>query len=97
MEYRMSIDFNSRAEVPGDVLVSELDGESVILNLKTESYFGLDEVGAWMWSVVSGADSIEAGFQTLKGGCDVDPARLRMDLTCLLEQLLAEGLVRIDQ
>jgi hypothetical protein len=92
----VSINFNSRVEVPGDVLVSELDGESVILNLKTESYFGLDEVGAWMWSVFTSSDSIEAAYKTLKGQWDVEPDVLRSDLTTLLEKLAAEGLVRID-
>ena len=91
----MAINFSDRVEVPGDVLVSELDGESVILNLKTESYFGLDEVGAMMWSVVTRADSIEAAYETLKGEWNIDPALLRNDLSTLLEQLASEGLVRI--
>ena len=91
----MAINFSCRVEVPGDVLVSELDGESVILNLKTESYFGLDEVGAMMWSVVTRADSIEAAYDTLKCEWNVDPALLRNDLSTLLEQLASEGLVRI--
>ncbi len=69
----MSINFKSRVEVPADVLVSELDGESIILNLTTESYFGLDEVGASMWNVVTHAGSIEAAYETLKGKWDVDP------------------------
>jgi len=92
----VEINFNSRVEVPGDVLVSELDGESVILNLKTESYFGLDEVGARMWSVFTSAGSIEAAYETLKDQWDVEPDLLRKDLTRLLEQLAAEGLVRFD-
>ena len=91
----MSINFNSRAEVPGDVLVSQLDGECVILNLTTESYFGLDEIGTSMWTVVTSADSIEAGYEALKGRWDVDPAVLRNDLTSLLERLASEGLVQI--
>ena len=92
----VAINFNSRVEVPDDVLVSELDGESVILNLKTESYFGLDDVGAWMWSVFTSADSIEAAYKTLKDQWDVEPDLLRKDLTSLLEQLAAEGLVRFN-
>ena len=92
----MSIDFSSRVEVPEEVLVSELDGESVILNLHTESYFGLDEVGASMWSVFTRSSSIEAAYETLKGEWNVDPALLRHDLASLLEQLSAEGLIRIS-
>jgi hypothetical protein len=91
----MSINFNSRVEVPADVLVSELDGESVILNPKTESYVGLDEVGATMWSVVIHAESIEAAYEKLKGEWNVEPVLLRHDLASLLERLVTEGLLSI--
>ena len=89
----MTIPFAGRAQVPADVLVSELGGESVILNLKTESYFGLDEVGARMWAVVTAAESIQAGYETLTGEYDVEPERLRADLAALLEQLVEQGLL----
>ena len=91
----MAITFDSRVQVPADVLVSELDGESVILNLKTESYFGLDEVGARMWTVVTGSDSIQAGYEKLTDEYGVDPERLRKDLTALLEQLVEQGLLEV--
>ena len=91
----MPLTFDQRVQVPADVLVSELDGEAVLLNLKTESYFGLDDVGARMWAVVTTAESIEAGFNTLKGEYDVEPEQLRKDLGELLEKLLAEGLLEI--
>jgi hypothetical protein len=34
--------------VPDDVLFRDLDGEAVILNLRTGTYFGLDELGTRM-------------------------------------------------
>jgi hypothetical protein len=49
----MSIAFESRVNMPSDVLVSEQDSESVLLNLKTETYFGLDEVGTRMWGALT--------------------------------------------
>jgi len=39
---------NSILCVPDDVLFRDLDGEAVILNLRTGTYFGLDEVGTRM-------------------------------------------------
>jgi hypothetical protein len=39
---------NSTLRVPDDVLFRDLDGEAVILNLRTGTYFGLDEVGMRM-------------------------------------------------
>ena len=38
-----------RVVVPQHVLVRFMDRESVLLNLETERYFGLDETGTRMW------------------------------------------------
>ena len=92
----MAINFSGRVEVPRAVLVSEVDGSSIILNLQTASHVGLDEVGASIWSVVSRADSIEAAYAALQNEWTVDPARLRHDLISVLEQLVAAGLVHIN-
>lgn len=41
----MAISFSDRVRVPDDVLISNLQEESVILNLDNERYYGLDDVG----------------------------------------------------
>ena len=41
----MSISFSDRVKIPDDVLISKLQEESVILNLDSERYYGLDDVG----------------------------------------------------
>jgi hypothetical protein len=58
-----------RVAIGADVLVRELQGELVLLNLKSETYFGLDEVGTRMWSVLTSTPSIRAA---------VDPPRSRV-------------------
>jgi hypothetical protein len=40
---------SQHVSVPDDVLMRELDGESIILDLATKNYYGLDDVGARMW------------------------------------------------
>ncbi len=47
------VDFASRVAAPRHVLVRALDRESVLLNLETERYFGLDEVGTRMWQLLN--------------------------------------------
>jgi hypothetical protein len=92
----MTITFDKRVMVPADVLVSEVDGESVILNLKTESYFGLSAIGARMWTAVTTADSIQGGYENLQAEFAVDPEELRQDLGEILEKLLEHGLVELQ-
>ncbi|OLP15692.1 hypothetical protein BST81_25010 [Leptolyngbya sp. 'hensonii'] len=91
----MSITFTEGTRVPPDVLVRELDGESVILNLNTERYFGLNEMGTRMWSALTQSTSIQAAYETLLTEYDVDADLLRQDLQHLVEQLIEHGLVEI--
>jgi hypothetical protein len=92
----LHIPFTAKLVVPQGVLVRDLQGESVVLNLQTEKYFGLDEVGSRMWAVLTTADSIQAGYELLLGEYDVEPERLRADVEQLLSQLLDHGLVDLS-
>ena len=49
----MPIQFTARVSVAPDALVQDLGDESVILNLKTESYLGLDDAGNGMWKALT--------------------------------------------
>lgn len=92
----MTISFAMRVSVPEDVLIRELDGESVILNLKSERYFGLDEVGTRIWDALICSETIAAAYQTLLLEYDVVPEQLQSDLYNLLEQLVEHGLINVS-
>jgi hypothetical protein len=87
------ISFADRAIVPSNVLIRFLDQESVLLNLNTERYFGLDSVGTRMWQLVTSGPTIEAAYFQLIEEYDVDPDTLRTNLAELLEHLVENGLI----
>ena len=87
------LDFKRPVRAAEDVLLRELEGESVLLDLRTEMYFGLDTVGTRMWHVVTGAPSVDDACSTLLGEYEVTPELLRADLEALLGQLLDQGLL----
>src|ERR671925_449544 len=91
----MSISFDARAVVAPDVMFRHVGDESVILDLKTERYLGLDEVGTRMWNVVLDSPSIESAYETLAAEYDVDPARLRRELKEFLHKLVDHGLIAV--
>ncbi len=92
----MNIAFErARILVPPDVLVRELDGESVILDLRTERYFGLDDVGTRMLTILATSESIQAGYQRLLEEYEVEPGPLRADITGLVDRLMEQGLVQV--
>lgn len=89
----MTISFSDRVTVPDDVLISHLQEESVILNLDSERYFGLDDVGTRFLSVLTSSESIEAAYERLRNEYDVDPQILRNDLLSLVNNLIDQGLL----
>ena len=91
----MSISFDSKVRIPADVLVSELDGESVLLKLESECYFGLDGIGTRVWELLISSDSIQRAYDTALSEFDVDPNQFRADLIELLESLAKQGLIEV--
>ncbi len=92
----MSIAFTSRVRISPDVLISNMDGEAVLLDLQSETYFGLDEVGTRMWNALAGAESIQVAFDVLASEYDVEPDQLRQDLEELLNRLSEQGLLALE-
>lgn len=67
----------------------------MLLNLQSEQYFGLDEVGTRMWAALTSANSIQEAYETLLGEYEVDAEKLRRDLQGLLEKLVEKGLIEV--
>jgi len=89
------VTFSDRTTVPQYVLVRVLDRESVLLNLETEKYFGLDETGTRMWQLVTTSPNIDAAYQELLAEFDVEPELLRTNLIELLGRLVENGLLQV--
>jgi len=58
----------SRVRINDDVLFQELQGERVLLNLKTGVYMGLDKVGTRVWQLMG-------QNEMLSGVLEVSPVR----------------------
>jgi hypothetical protein len=91
----MSFSFSQRVKLSEDVLISDLQGESVILNVNSQRYYGLDKVGTRFLTLLSNSETIEQAFKTLLAEYDVEAVQLRVDLTDLLAELRDQGLVVI--
>ncbi len=75
------------------VLSQELEGETVLLNLETERYFGLDRIGTRFWQLLTEHGSPETIVTQMLEEFEVDEATLRADVDRLLESLESAGLV----
>jgi coenzyme PQQ synthesis protein D (PqqD) len=72
-----------------------LGEESAILNLKNSVYYGLDPVGARVWTLLREAKPVRALRDTLLDEYDVEAERCERDLLELLEKMRGEGLIEV--
>lgn len=90
------LDFRKRVIESEDVLVREIDGQAILLNLETEAYFGLNEPGTRMWELLTSSPSIDDAYRKLLDEFEVEPERLKADLGELLAGLIGQGLVAVE-
>lgn len=76
-----------KVKINEDVLFQNLEDGAVLLNIDTEQYFGLDEVGTSIWNTLNENDSVEEAYQKLLDEYDVEPAKLHQDLHDLINKL----------
>ncbi len=76
-----------------DVLVRALDGEAVLLDLGSGTYFGLNEVGARVWELLAEGSTVGAIRQALLAEFDVEEQVLEADVGALLAELEKRKLV----
>jgi Coenzyme PQQ synthesis protein D (PqqD) len=87
------ISLDSRLKRAPDVISTDLNGEEVILNLSTGTYFGLDPVGARVWQLLKKGMTLREVFRVMIGEYDVEENRLQADLLGIAGDLNENGLV----
>ena len=91
MKYQPTHRFN----ISSEVLSQEVSGETVLLDLEGESYFGLNEVATRIWQLLQSGQSIGEILDTLEDEYDVSRGQLEIDAGELLDKLKKAGLVTL--
>lgn len=86
---------DSIVRVNDDILFEDLDGEGVLLNLKTGVYLGLDPVGTRLWQILAGHSVLSGILDIMLAEYDVDRQRCADDLLALMSDLQEHGLVTL--
>ena len=90
---RISLD--TRVSPSPDVVCREVGGELVLLDLESASYFGLNEVGSRMWTLLGELGVLRGVCDTIEREYAVPRARLEEDLLSLVRALRDKGLVDV--
>lgn len=76
-----------------EVVSCDLDGESVLLDLKSSKYFRLNPVGREIWTALGTPQTLEALVAVVTAKFDVEPSRCEDDIKRLLLNLHRSGLI----
>jgi len=87
---------SKKITISEEALSQEVNGETVILDLKSESYFGLDEVGTRIWQLLQEEKDLQKVFDALLQEYDVEAEQLEQDLIELVDKLIEAGLAAAD-
>ncbi|WP_341228128.1 PqqD family protein [uncultured Arcticibacterium sp.] len=86
----------NKIKISEDVLIQDLVNESVILNMPTEHYYGLNVVGQYLWQMFSKYDDVEYVYNLALEEFDVKPEVLKSDMSSFIKELSDAGLISIS-
>jgi hypothetical protein len=85
-----------RVTTAEDVVAREVAGETVLLNLASGTYFGLNAVGGRIWQWFdSGSCSLAEVSEKLQLEFEVDAAEAEADVLALAGNLVEHGLIEL--
>lgn len=85
---------NLYSQSPGNI-VSDMDGEKVMLSVSNGKYYNLGELGGEIWELMKEPITIQELVTTLQLQYNVDQTDCKEHVTDFLSQLLEQGLVSI--
>ena len=82
-------------ERSSDLMVADMDGEMVMMDVEQGSYFAINQVGAHLWTQLETPQSVQALMQSvLETFATDDAAQVQTDVDRFLNDLATHNLIR---
>jgi Coenzyme PQQ synthesis protein D (PqqD) len=91
------MELTAQVRLAKDVLMQKVGDDAILLNLNTENYFSLDEVGTRIINALQESDSLKQAVRKLMGIYDVDENKLTRDAIHLVEECEQHGLLQVTE
>ena len=92
-QYQISIN-HIIVQVSGNI-VSDMDGEKVMLSIKNGKYYNLGEIGGFIWECIQQPKSIENIIKELQTVYQVTAEQCESEIFPFLEKLIKENLIEV--
>jgi hypothetical protein len=86
---------SSRLRLPEHVVHRSFVAETVILNLQTGKYHGLNPMGGHMLEVLGESPDVRSAAEQVASEYDQDPAVVENDFVAFCSDLMERGLVEV--
>lgn len=87
----------SKIKLSQTVFAQDIDGEMVLLDMHSEHYFGLDEVGTSIWYAMEKTQRLEEIVELLWVQYEVDKDILGKDVIAFMKTLVNNGLAEVEE
>ena len=84
---------DARLKIPDQVVTRQVGDETVLLNLESGTYFGLDPVGSRFLELLQAEGALAAVIARMLEEFEVTEAQLEVDLLRLADEMLSSGLL----
>jgi len=91
------MNLNQKIIFADTVFAQEVDGEMVLLDMESENYLGLDEVGTAIWQAMQEYGTLQEVLNAMLEQYDVEEEVLEKDLSDFVEKLVESGLVEVKE
>jgi hypothetical protein len=89
------MNLTDKPTIPAQVMARQVGDETVILDLGSGTYFGLDPVGARIWQLIGEGRSLGEICDTMLDEYDVSREALELDVVELADKLLEQKLISL--
>ena len=89
------MNLSDNVTIPPQVMARLVGDETVILDLASGTYYGLDPVGARIWQLMAEGKTLATVCKILLDEFDVNRETLERDVLHLTQEFSAKGLVKI--
>jgi Coenzyme PQQ synthesis protein D (PqqD) len=87
------VTLNDSLRIPDGVATRKIGDETILLNLETGTYFGLDAVGSRFLELLEQYGDISVAHRTMLEEFDVQSQTLEADILRLVEEMRSKGLL----
>lgn len=87
------MNLDTRLTIPPQVMSRLVGDETVLLNLESGLYFGLDGVGQRIWETVSEGKALREAVATIVDEYEVERAQAEADALAFAKTLVERGLL----